>query len=89
MPHPRYTSEEIVRRGQELYDRQIRSQVETSRLGEFLVLEIETGDYETDLDEVAALKRARAKNPGAPLYILQVGAPTAYRVGALRPATKS
>ena len=84
MPHPRYTSEEIVQRGQALYDEQIRAQVEASHKGKYLVLDIETGDYEMDVSEVAALKRAKAKNPDAALYILRVGYSTAYRVGGQR-----
>lgn len=63
-----------------MYDRQIRSQVETSHKGKFLVLDIETGEYEIDVSEVAALQRARAKNPDAALYILRVGYPTVYRL---------
>ena len=84
MSHPRYSSEEIVRRGQVLYDQQIRVQVEASHKGKFLVLDIETGEYEMDASEVAALKRAKAKNPDAVLYILRVGYSTAYRVGGHR-----
>jgi hypothetical protein len=79
--HPRYTREEIVQRGQALYDQQIRAQVEASHKGKFLVLNIETGEYEMDDDELAALKRAKAKNPDAALYILRVGYSTAYRLG--------
>ena len=81
MSHPRYTSDEIVQRGQALYDQQIRVKVETSHQGKFLVLDIETGEYEIDISELAALKRAKAKNPNAALYILRVGHPTAYRLG--------
>lgn len=89
MPHPRYTSEEIVRRGQALYDQQIRPQVEASHRGEFLVLDIETGEYEIDSSEVAAMKRARAKHPEAAFYLLRIGYPTAYRVGGPRLATRA
>ena len=81
MSHPRYSSEEIARRGQGLYEQQIRAQVEASHKGKYLVLDIETGEYEMDISEVAALKRAKAKNPDAALYILRVGYSTAYRVG--------
>ncbi len=73
MPHPRYSSDEIAQHGQALYDQQIRTQVETYHKGKFLVLDIETGNYEIDADELAALRRAKAKNPDAALYILRVG----------------
>ena len=81
MPHPRYTSDEIVRRGQELYEREIRAEVETDNKGKFLVLDIETGEYEVDENELVALTRTKGKNPDAALYILRVGYSTAYRLG--------
>ena len=85
MPHPRYASDEIVRRGQALYEEKIRPQVELTQKGKFLVLDIETSDYEIDVDELAAVKRAKAKNPNAALYILRVGHSTAYRLGRHAP----
>ena len=81
MPHPRYSSREIVQRGQMLYDQQIRANIDPDDKGKFLVLNIETGEYEIDADELAALKRAKATNPDAPLYMLRVGYATAYRLG--------
>jgi hypothetical protein len=81
MPQTRYTREEIVRRGQALYDEQLRPQVEAGNQGKFLVVNIETGEYEIDASELAALHRARAKDANAPLYLLRVGYPAAYRLG--------
>ena len=82
MPHSRYSSAEIVQRGQGLYDQRIRAQVETGHQGQFLVLDIETGDYEIDADDVLAIQRAKTKHPDAALYIVRIGSPTAYRLGA-------
>ncbi len=81
MPHPRYSSDEIAQRGQTLYEQQIRTKIDESEKGKFLVLDIETGQYEIDVDELAALKRAKVKNPDAALYILRVGYATAYKLG--------
>ena len=89
MPHPRYPSEEIVQRGQVLYDQRIRAEVATGNTGKFLVLDIETGEYEIDVDELAALKRAKAKRSDAPLYVLRIGYPTAYRLGVQSQASQS
>jgi hypothetical protein len=82
MPHPRYASAEIVQRGQTLYEQQIRAQVEAHHMGDFLILEVETGDYEIDAEDVQALQRARAKHPDGAFYIVRIGSPTAYRLGA-------
>jgi hypothetical protein len=82
MPHPRYSSAEIVQRGQVLYDQRIRAQVEARHQGKFLVLDIETGDYEIDADDVIAVQRAKTKHPDAAFYIVRIGSPTAYRLGS-------
>ena len=81
MPHPRYTSEQIVERGQALYDQRIRSQIEPKHKGKFLALDIETGDYEMDEDSRVAFERTAAKHPDAALYLLRVGFPTAVKLG--------
>ncbi|MBI3910689.1 MAG: hypothetical protein HY320_07125 [Armatimonadetes bacterium] len=77
-----YTTEEIGHRGQELYDRVIRPQVEAGNKGKFLVLDIETGDYEIDEDDLAASERLLARRPGGKLYGVRIGYPVAYRIGA-------
>jgi len=81
LPHPHYSSNEIADQGQALFEREIRPRLDASAHGKFLALDIETGDYEIDGDELAAVKRARASRPEAPLYILRIGFPTAYRLG--------
>jgi hypothetical protein len=45
------------------------------------VVDIETGDYEIDADDLAATKRALAKRPDAILYGLRIGYHAAYRLG--------
>ena len=81
MPHPRYSNAEIADRGQALYDRTLRDKLEPRERGKLLVLDIETGDYEIDTDDMAAVKRARARRPEGAFYILRIGYPTAYRLG--------
>ncbi|HEV7669433.1 MAG TPA: hypothetical protein VGS22_12990 [Thermoanaerobaculia bacterium] len=81
MAHPRYSSNEIVERGQTLYERDIQGVLPPSARGNFLVLDIETGDYEMDPDELAAVKRARAKHLDGAFFILRVGHSAAYRLG--------
>ena len=40
-----YTKEEVVRRGQEIYEREIRAKVEPEHDGEFVVVGVESGAY--------------------------------------------
>jgi hypothetical protein len=89
MPHRRFSSAEIVQRGQALYDEHIRAKVEAGHQGKFLAVDIETGEYEIDVDELIALQRAKAKHPEAALYLVRIGSPTAYRLGGQRMVTPS
>lgn len=46
MPYANYSPEEVESRGEEIYDQQIRNKVEAGNRGKFVVLDIETGEYE-------------------------------------------
>jgi ribosome biogenesis protein Nip4 len=77
-----YTKEEVVRRGREIYEREIRAKVEPEHDGEFVVVNVESGAYEVSESDVEVSDRALRKNPNAALNFLRVGRPAAYRIGA-------
>ena len=82
MPHPRFSGEEIVRRGEELYERAIRSQVETEeKFGKIVSIDIETGDYAVDADPVVAGLRVQVKHPDAAIYGKRIGYDAAFALG--------
>ena len=62
-------------------EQDLRASVEAQHRGKLLVLDIETGEYEIDTDDLAATRRALAKRPDAVLYGLRIGSPAAYRIG--------
>ena len=80
MPYPRYRADEVAARGEAIYQQQIRPKVEAEHQGKFLVIDIETGDYEID-DDLVATTRALAKRPEAVPYGLRIGYSAAYRLG--------
>jgi len=79
-----YSPGEIVRRGQERYEREVRARVEAENRGKMLALDVDTGDYELADDSLTALDRLQARKPDAPVYILRVGYPTAVKIGGGR-----
>lgn len=81
MLQTRYTDEEVVRRGEALYEKRIKPEVKDTDQGKFLALDIESGAYEIDANELTALNRVKSKNPDAVLYMLRIGRPAAYRLG--------
>ncbi|MBA2693899.1 MAG: hypothetical protein H0U65_15640 [Rubrobacter sp.] len=76
------TKEEVVRRGREIYEREIRGNVESDHDGEFLAVDITDGSYEVGESDVEVSDAALRKNPDAVLYIMRVGRLAAYRIGA-------
>ena len=81
MSYADYTPEEVSACGEKIYQERIRAKVEAEHQGEFLVVDIETGAYEIDRDDLLATKRAIAKRPQAVLYGLRIGHPAAYQLG--------
>ena len=60
---PRYSKEEFARRGDEIYERVFRLILESGNEGRFVAIDIETGAYEIDADELAASDRLLARSP--------------------------
>jgi hypothetical protein len=81
MPDAKYSREEVATRGEAIYEQDIRPNVESESKGKYLVLDIETGEYEIDQDDLTATKRVMARCPNAVLYGLRIGYPAAYRLG--------
>ena len=81
---PRYSFEEFARRGDNIYERDVRPQVKAEDEGKFVLIDIETGDYEMDMDELAASDRLLARHPDAQVWLIRVGSRYARRFGASR-----
>ncbi len=82
---PRYPKEEFARRGDEIYNRDIRPLVETeANKGKFVAIDIETGQWEMDADEIVAGDRLFARVPDAQTWMLRVGYGYLRRFGAGR-----
>lgn len=78
MPQTTYTPDEIGRIGTAMYRRQLRSQVMPHDKGKFLILDIESGDYEIDADDTSAEERLRSRRPAEVLFGLRIGYTSAY-----------
>jgi hypothetical protein len=82
---PRYPKEEFARRGDEIYNRDIRPLVETDQnKGKLVLIDIETGAWEMDADEMTASRRMDARLPDAQVWMVRVGYPYVRRFGAGR-----
>jgi hypothetical protein len=78
----RFSREEFARRGQEIYERQVRPALRTDDEGKFVAIDIESAGYEMDRDDYTATERVLHRLPDAQIWLVQVGQPAAYRLGA-------
>ena len=80
-PQPRYTKEEFAQRGDDIFERLVRPRLTAEDEGKFVVIDIETGAYEIDTDEIAASDRLLATHPNAQTWLRRVGSRYVRRFG--------
>jgi len=79
---PRYSQEEFARRGNEIYENQVRSQVEADNQGKIVAIDIETGAFEVADQIVPATERLFERYPDAQPWVIRIGYPTVFRFGS-------
>ena len=80
MTQTKYSPEETLRIAEEIYRRDIRLHVMPQDKGKFLLIDIETGDYEIGEDDFQTEGTLRARRPDGVLIGLRVGHTTAYKL---------
>jgi peptide subunit release factor RF-3 len=68
---PRYSKEEFARRGNEIYDTQIRSNVEEGNHGKIVAINIETGTFEIADTPMQAVDRLYEREPNAQPWVIR------------------
>lgn len=75
-----FTKEEIVRRGKEIYARDIRPLVETGNEGRVVAIDVLTGEFELADDAITCASQLRARLAEAEIFFMRVGYPTMARI---------
>jgi hypothetical protein len=83
-PQPHYNKVEFARRGDDIYDRVVAPRLNEEDLGKFVLIDIDSEDYEVDRDEIAASDRLLARKPGARVWFTRAGSRHARRFGEPR-----
>jgi hypothetical protein len=79
---PRYSKEEFARRGDEIYETQVRSQVEAGNHGKIVAIDIETGAYEVADEILTSTDRLFERFPDAQPWLVRIGYRAVHRFGA-------
>jgi hypothetical protein len=83
IPQLRYSKEEFARRGHEIYEFQVRSQVEEDNHGKIVAIDIETGNFEVAKDSLTASDRLLGKYPNAQIWFVRIGHRAVDRIGVV------
>ena len=78
---PRYNKEEFARRGHEIYESQVRSQVGEGNHGKIIARDIETGAFEVADDSLTAAKQLLIRFPDAQIFGIRIGHRAVHRFG--------
>ena len=82
---PRYSKEEFARRGHQIYESQVRSQIEEGNHGKIVAIDIETGAFEVADDSLTAAKRLLIRFPDAQIFGIRIGHRAVHRFGFRSP----
>ena len=79
---PRYSKEEFAQRGDEIYESQVRSQVEEGNHGRIVAIDIETGAFEVADTPMVAVDRIYEREPDAQPWVIRIGHRAVFRFGS-------
>ena len=81
MTNEGYAHGEIASMGEAIYQDRIRPLVDPSKKGKFVVVDVRSGDYEIDDEDIVATLRLRERRPDAMTFAVKVGYRYAYSIG--------
>ena len=85
-PHKRrYSKQQFARRGDAIYERDILPRLTEDDKGKYVLIDIETGDYEIDDDQLAASDRLWKRHPKAQPWLRRVGYRHAHTLAGRNP----
>ena len=81
MPFEGYRLGEVTDLAKNIYQKSIKDLVEPQETGKFIVIDVESGDYEIDEEILEASARLRERRPNAVSYGGRIGYRTTYSLG--------
>ena len=80
-PKPDLTPEQVSDLGERIYREKIRPTLTEADIGKFVHVDINTGEYEIDTDDVSGEDKLCQRVPQPKIYTLRVGYSAAYFMG--------
>ena len=77
---PRLSRDELARRGDDTFTRHVRPALRPEDDGKYVAIDVESGSFEVDEDEYAAVARLHHRGPGAQVWLVRAGYPATHRL---------
>ena len=77
----RYSKEEIARRGDSIYQADVLPRLVMEDAGKFAAIDVDSGIFELDADELAACDKLTARVPEPQIWLVKVGTRYLHRFG--------
>ncbi len=81
----RYTKEEHAKRGNEIYERQVRPRLEKANRGRIVAIDVDTGAFEVADDVLTASQRLLTHHPDAQTWFVRIGHRGVHKFGQSTP----
>lgn len=75
-------SRDVEQRGEEIFVRDVEARVSNEDAGNYVLIDVDSGDFEVDQNEELAAKRLRARRPDGRVWMRRVGSRVSRRFGA-------
>jgi hypothetical protein len=85
MRERKYSKEELARRGQEIFCREIAATLEPGSKGKIAAIDVESGSFVLGDDTLSASDKLFALHPNAQIWFVRVGYPAVHRFGCSTP----
>jgi hypothetical protein len=80
----KYSKEEFARRGNKIYETQVRPQVEEANHGKIVAIDLDTEAFELAKDTMTASDRLLERYPDAQIWCIRIGYKGVHRFGLVR-----
>jgi hypothetical protein len=77
----RYSKMEFARRGDAIYENDVRRQLKAGDRRKFAAIDIETGQFALDAHELRACHKLRKRIPDAQIWMVRGGSRYVHRIG--------
>lgn len=79
MAKPRFSLDEIARLGDAIYECDVLPNVAPADNGRYVAIDVISGAFALDVDQLAAADAVRARNPAAQIWFRRVGRTYVHR----------